>query len=190
MNENHACLAVMDFQRIRRHLCLPRYTPRGWWECDVFELTAGGYFREYEVKLSLADFKKDADKQREKGPYHYGEVRPWEKKHDLLAAGHEQGPSQFSFVAPENMLVSTDIPQWAGWFTLYDRGEGHRPSHRYSLTERIKAPKLHTTKAHEKLREDVMSCCYYRFHDALRQNHDNCDIRCEWKDEPAPEVVP
>ena len=45
-----------------RKLRLPRYTPKGWWECDVFELTTSGYFREYEIKTSLSDFRNDAKK--------------------------------------------------------------------------------------------------------------------------------
>jgi hypothetical protein len=47
-------------ERYRRGICVPNYTPKDWWECDVFELTPAGYFREYEIKMTVADFRADA----------------------------------------------------------------------------------------------------------------------------------
>jgi hypothetical protein len=38
----------------------------GNWEADVFEVTKSGYLYEYEVKITRADFKKDAEKCRKR----------------------------------------------------------------------------------------------------------------------------
>jgi len=48
--------------RYRQSTVMPNYTPRGWWECDVFELTKAEMFVEYEIKLSRADFRADRNK--------------------------------------------------------------------------------------------------------------------------------
>ena len=45
------------------HCCMPNYTPRDWWECDVFCVSKAGYFTEYEIKLTAQDFRADAQKQ-------------------------------------------------------------------------------------------------------------------------------
>jgi RNA polymerase primary sigma factor len=36
---------------------LPNYTPDKWHECDVFGVTRAGYFHEFEIKLTRADFR-------------------------------------------------------------------------------------------------------------------------------------
>ena len=43
-------------------LVLPNFTPNGWFECDIWVLTKSGYGREYEIKLTVSDFKADAKK--------------------------------------------------------------------------------------------------------------------------------
>ena len=110
--------------RWRRNFCLPTYTPIGWWECDIFEVTAAGVFREYEIKLSRADFF--ADRRKEQPGKYLGrdpETRqplrgPAGVKHDLLARGYPRGPQRFWFVAPEGILAVADMPLWAGLIVL------------------------------------------------------------------------
>lgn len=190
LSENNAVFAIMDFDRVRRNLCLPRYTPSDWWECDVCELTAANTFREYEVKLTLSDFKNDA-KKADAGRYNW-KTKEYEgktNKHDLLAKGDPCGPAQFWFVAPVDLISQVMLPNWAGLMELRDRGEGHRPTHRWGMSEKVKAPKLHGGKAHAKFREHVFACCYYRFHAALRSNVDSTVIRREWSDEVPPAFI-
>lgn len=62
MNENQIIQRIMA-ERYRRSTVCPRYTPTRWWECDVFELTEAGFFREYEVKISRGDFAADRLKE-------------------------------------------------------------------------------------------------------------------------------
>jgi hypothetical protein len=153
---------AMMAHRWRRNLTLPNYKPAGWWECDVFELTDAGYFREFEVKISRADFKIDQDKSRidwskVKAP---GPAAAWPRlvKHDLLAAGDPRGPAQFWFVTPPGLISTAELPAWAGWFEL-DAGLIPR--------ERRKAPRLHAAKCSTDVFRHARGVCYWRMHELI-----------------------
>lgn len=95
-------------------LLLPNYTPKTWFECDLFAVTKAGYMREYEIKTSRADFKADARKTE---PDYYREdtdrkpiddTFPWVKrkgrnKHQALAEHDPTGPTMFWYVTPEGL---------------------------------------------------------------------------------------
>lgn len=78
---------------------IPNYHPLDWWECDLFGITNAGFGREWEVKTSREDFKKDCRKTA---------------KHARLARAHSTGPNQFWYVVPEGMIVPGDVPDYAG----------------------------------------------------------------------------
>ena len=105
-------LAIMR-DRYRRNFCLPNFTPRRWWECDVFEVTRAGYFREYEVKMTISDFKADRKKgagldwHYKEGHWHRG---PGESKHKRLEGGDAAGPCQFWFVTPLGLVATEPKP--------------------------------------------------------------------------------
>jgi hypothetical protein len=137
--------------RWTKSFTLPRYTPMGWWECDIFQITKAGYWVEYEIKTSIADFKADAGKRRFSRDG--GLI-----KHDQLAARSTKGPSRFFFVAPKGLLTVDMIPEWAGLIEVYG---GNR------LTGEIRvkdAPRLHEEKASEQIVISARDCCYWRFH--------------------------
>lgn len=147
----------------RRSFVIPNYTPRGWWECDIFELTPAGFFREYEIKVSVQDFKADASKAKTR--WVTTEGLPFTRevtfsKHTMLAERSIKGPSNFWFVVPEGLIEAADVPEWAGLIYATDR-PGHRAPFKVNLSEVKKAPRLHTTKA-EKLKAHAESVCYYR----------------------------
>lgn len=163
--------------RWRRNFVLPNYTPGGWWECDVFEVTAAGYFREYEVKTSRADFRADAGKARagwvtEEVPPEERLTCPWNTtrrvrrprvtKHELLAAGNPEGPSRFWYVVPEGLIVPADLPPWAGLIECYLTRLG-------SVCEREvrPAPKLHGEKPAPAVTAHARGICYWRMHDLM-----------------------
>jgi hypothetical protein len=129
---------------------LPRYTPGSWFECDVFEVTAHGYFYEYEIKLSVADFLADAKKSS-------GTMG----KHWALANGCEIGPVHFSFVTPRGLLAGVEIPAWAGLIEIVDCGSclGWR--------DVKKAPRLHEAKLDPEILEHARGVCYWRYLHAL-----------------------
>ena len=142
-----------------KKLMMPNFTPGSWWECDVDELTAAGYFVEYEVKTSRNDFFADRNKSK---PYTHNGVTTSRTKHELLAAGSHFGPCRFSFVSPVGLLTPNDIPTWAGWIEATEVKHG--------VTSRVKkaAPQLHREKAPPGHRMMALDSCYYRFHRAAR----------------------
>jgi hypothetical protein len=144
---------------------LPNYTPPKWFECDVFEVTKAGYFHEYEVKVSRADFKADATKER----------MGWQvvgrslarvsvtKKHDLLAERSTLGPSRFTFVVPEGLVGLHEVPEWAGLMVA------RRARYGLTLVPAKKAPRLHEQTFDLRQTERT---CYYRFHRAVAKYED------------------
>lgn len=162
MNARQVIRRLMH-DRWRRNLVLPNYTPAGWWECDVFELTDAGYFREYEVKLTRSDFKADQRKSR----------REWRTnttrfKHDLLAQGDPRGPNRFWYVAPKGMLRPEDLPLWAGLIEVIDKGEEKHWLRRFGLLPTRAAPKIHDHRVESNVWKHAREVCYWRMHELLR----------------------
>lgn len=132
---------------------LPRYTPVGWWECDVAELTDSGYFREYEIKVSRTDFLRDANKSGyvKTGPTWMDQKRT--TKHELLADGHRRAPNNFFFAVPDGLIPVEDCPAWAGLIYVYRRGPTHWPDKRVVK----RAPRIHAEKK-DKMQSAMLSC--------------------------------
>jgi hypothetical protein len=152
---------ILDFYR--RSFVLANYTPRNWWECDVFEVTEAGYFREYEIKLSKADFKADALKEKERGSSWDPNRPPPERKHDLLTKKDVRGPSEFWFVCPRGIIEPSDLPSWAGLIHVWEIPNYKSPWNvRYERV--VRAPKLHRQKYSEELMKHANSVTYYRMH--------------------------
>lgn len=143
--------------RYSKHVVLPCYTPAGWWENDVFMLSDSGYWWEFEIKLTLADFRRDAEKTRTAGQW---DARLEEKKHALLAGG-ERGPTCFYYVAPIGVIPLDQLPTWAGLIEIKQDGK-----YLYEMGPAVKAPRRHTQKADPAIRAHVMETCYWRLHRA------------------------
>jgi hypothetical protein len=154
-------------RRFEKSFLLPNYTPSQWFECDIFEVTKAGYFREYEIKLTYGDFKADRKKEKTKVSFAGSEEngQRWTRreprigtKHQMLADKALIGPSQFWFVCPENsadVIPLSEIPSWAGLIYIpIDGGE----------IEIVKAPKLHRSKHNPEIIKHARGVCYYRFH--------------------------
>lgn len=172
LNETTIQRVIMG-ENYRQGFCLPNYTPRGWWECDVFATTAAGYFREYEIKLSVTDFKKDRKKSAR--PYRLGEKSGWGKpsigKHELLSKGDPRGPVQFWYVTPPGLLFPEPVengnpeavvPPWAGLIEICAQGHWLRPR------EVKAAPRLHGEKFSQKRLDHARSVTYWRMHSLLK----------------------
>jgi hypothetical protein len=80
----------------------------GRYECDVLKISKAGHIYEYEVKVSKADFKKDAEKCI-KG---YLSRQVISTKHDDILKGKRC--SRFYFVVPEGLIVPEEVPAGLG----------------------------------------------------------------------------
>lgn len=159
-------------ERHRRNFCLQRYTPQHWWECDVFEMTKGGSFREFEVKITAKDFQVDKTKKIEPRVYYDSAaanklvVPPSIFKHDQLAKGDPRGPQFFWFVMPLDIVAIGEIPSWAGLMIGEHRGGG------WVCSKVVKAaPKLHSQPLDPKIADHARGICYWRMHDLQDRLH-------------------
>jgi hypothetical protein len=80
----------------------------GRYECDVMKVSKAGHIYEYEVKVSKADFKKDAEKCI-KG---YLTRQVISTKHDDILNGKRC--SRFYFVVPEGLVKPEEVPAGLG----------------------------------------------------------------------------
>lgn len=153
------------YDRYRRNYCLNNFTPPGWFECDVFELTRSGFFREYEIKASRSDFQADNNKFKSQGEW---ADNRWVKlpdrvKHEELARGCSHGPCRFYFVTPIGLIKPSEVPQWAG-LMQWEIDEDRSFPWNINLKTITEAPSLHRCKFTEERRRKLLEACYWRYH--------------------------
>lgn len=147
----------------------PNYTPRGWWECDLWQVTKSGYATEYEIKITLSDFKNDARKQQVQYEKNDGWKKYTENKHDLLSAGCDRGPSRFFYCVPKSLVEQIEplLPDWAGLISFFPVEGWHLSLARV----RKDAPRLHRVKVDSKEIELCKSRIVYRYWNAINDLH-------------------
>ena len=161
MTERQIQCALFREFRSTSSLVIPNYSPAGYWQCDLWRVTKAGYAEEYEIKLTVADFKQDAQKFMksrtvEKTPDGKRiRVLLETRKHELVEAGG--GPNRFWYVAPSGLLSIDMIPSWAGLREVTRHGNWLR----VGTTKR--APELHKRQADQKVIEHAQSVFYWRF---------------------------
>lgn len=174
MTERAIQNAIWNDRGRQSAIMCPNYTPAEWWECDVWMVTKAGYSVEFEIKVSLADFKADRAKARN---FYEDRDKPgadrWKettrKKHDMLAARDRRAPSRFYYVTPSKLELPLElIPEWAGHITAepgfyIDGAEKKQPSGAVRFDELKAAPKLHTQKVNEKIIDHCRSVFFYRY---------------------------
>lgn len=148
----------------------PNYTPIGWWECDLWQVTKSGYATEYEIKLSLTDFKADAKKSQRRYDRSDGKWQSYtEQKHRLLAERCKRGPSRFYYCVPHTLVgeVKPILPEWAGLVEF-------RPVEDWHLSRMFvvkDAPRLHRCKVNPKEIKLCKDRIVYRYWTALSDFH-------------------
>lgn len=141
---------------------MPNFTPIDWFECDVWAVNLNEYAWEFEIKVSLSDFRNDAKKHTRKfqgydglrGPAIYAESR----KHDRLAAGDPKGPARFYYVAPKGLIAAELLPSWAGLMEFDPEVAVYR-----SIGKLVEAPLLHRVKFDRENKIKAWRACYHRF---------------------------
>lgn len=130
----------------------------GPWECDVLEITKAGYSYEYEIKISVHDFRIDALKHKR-----------GRRKYDSLEAGNRV--NYFSFIVPEGLIGPEDVPPFAG--LIYARGyeesfaplEEEEVKRKGVLFTTVKEPQqLKKEKITPEEIEEINKKIYFRYH--------------------------
>lgn len=104
----------------------------GAFECDLFTLNKNLYTTEYEIKKTVADFKKDFDK--DSGRYIWRD-KTFNKdpKHKQIQDGLRT--NRFYFVMPKDLAARVEIPEYAG-LLVYD------PTEEWTFFKEIKNAKM------------------------------------------------
>ncbi len=155
---------IISRLRITRYvgncIVLPNYTPPGWWECDLCEITEAGYFREYEVKISRADFFADARKERSR--FCHDAAGEWqrttEKKHESIFSNPVKSPSRFWYVTPAGLVQPSELPAFAGLIEMVQTAQSMYEK------EAVKAPWIHRRKVDDAMRLRALQNAHGRYH--------------------------
>jgi hypothetical protein len=116
--------AILDSYLQWNSLVFCNYRPYGWSECDVFHLDNMKHFEEFEIKMSVSDFRNESKKRIRKS-MQLCRSRKLEfvgKKHDLIKQGDSRCPSFYWFVCPDGILSPTIIPSPYGLLYCNDAG--------------------------------------------------------------------
>lgn len=168
MNASQIELALWFGRRNSSAIVLPRFTPAGWWECDLWCVSRAGYATEIEIKLTVADYRRDAAKTSLMRDPNGGIRRPT-SKHQLLAAGDQRCPSRFYFAMPADLVPLEEIPAWAGviWAKFGKYGDVILKTARH-------APRIHSEPARPEAIQQAWKACYWRFWDEKRTVRNLC----------------
>jgi hypothetical protein len=138
-------------------VAIPNITQIYRWEADLIAVTKAWYTHEYEVKISLADFKADRKKRR---------------KHAELAGVYKRGqgvrtttPNYFWYVTNGFDLDCEQIPPYAGWLRVTNDSSVIR----FELKK--DAPLLHKEKLSDKARSRLARWLSYKLKNAYRKEH-------------------
>ncbi len=148
--------------RGHKNIC-PNYRPEGWWECDMFSTTRDGFMVEHEIKVTVADFKRDLAKRAYRRTDPMAPGREMCMKHAELEAGKTTGPTRFFYVVPSGMIDRDDVPKWAGLIYADDLKRAVRPVDKIAFHETLSAPRLHNQRPADHVLTHVQTVYYWRF---------------------------
>lgn len=147
-----------DFYRQEGHrfgTIIPNCFPPQWYECDLLAITKSGYMYEYEIKLTVTDFKNDTKKgHRDHWPAWYS--KEIKTKHQRLGIHDPNGPSCFWFIVPEGLISPQEVPSFAGLIYFIESPWAH-------FVRQKKAPRLHSVKMSNKALSKARESLYYRY---------------------------
>lgn len=147
------------------------------WESDMIGVTKAGIMHEYEIKLTLADFKADMKKERHqhierfrRGEKFYEKKYPWGTyKCDVLLPAN-----YFWYVVPKELASKIILPEYAGLLVI-QTGR--------AIIKETPAPRMHREKITEKQLWQMVGSACRRFWSARRiltkhgipftENHEN-----------------
>jgi hypothetical protein len=112
------------------------------WESDLIAVTGSDFCHEYEIKISRADFRADANKKN---------------KHRILKSA-TGGPNYFWYVCMPGIIDEADVPKYAGLIHLIPAKLNVRHRTGYNTVVKAttvmkiikQAPRRHATKMKDK----------------------------------------
>lgn len=152
-----------------------------------------GLWNEYEIKVSIADFKKDFLKTT--GSYSADMFSPKAQVKYFTTNKHEHfakrnvtisTPNRFIFVTPAGLIDKESLPDYAGLITYHehevdlDRALGHH-YHSGGYLQVVKSGKLlHKNKIADAIKLDILDKAYQRYHfqrpDLLEARKQNSEL--------------
>ena len=126
------------------------------WECDLVSVTKSGFMHEYEIKISLSDFKADFNKPN--------------GKHETLKKRIKDIPSRFWYVTYGFAVSISDIPEYAG---LIEISHTVMINSEPSIMVSIEAPLLTKEKITEKQKDALFRVTNNKYWlERLRSDYD------------------
>lgn len=158
------------FPKYSGGMVVPNVYMDGWFEADILGYSKSDTTWEIEIKTSVADYRKDAEKTVDHARYGHGAngYLAGMRKHDLLATGCDKGPNRFSFALPSAVIAKIgldNIPSFAGVLEVRT-GSGNR---NWIVPVR-KAKTLHRGKPTDGTKKRVMCAAYYRYWKLLEKS--------------------
>lgn len=92
-------------------------------ECDLAGFTKTGFVHEFEIKISVADYKNEPNKTILVEGSFLNSKRKYSKENKLEML--EKGfcvPNYFSYLVPDNLISLDDIPSFAGLYYIDEYG--------------------------------------------------------------------
>ena len=116
-------------------------------ESDVLALKKSGYMTEYEIKLTLSDFRADF-KKKCRGL----------SRHEFLEKGF--GANRFYYVVPDELIekIHPMIPEWCGIISLWH----HNDDNKLVIHIQKSAKLLHKNTFDDKARMKILTAMYWK----------------------------
>lgn len=145
-----AYLMVNLMDKLNHILIAPNITNVYRWECDLLSVTRALYAHEFEIKISLSDYRREFIEKK------------W--KHSILRAPSLRlynlrpiSPNYYWMVS--SFDISSELPDYAGWIQVNDLGD------RLDLWVKKAAPRLQSSKMTEKQQDSITRVISYRIKD-------------------------
>jgi len=151
IDETRIQLSLFQVLSKRGHIAIIPNVSWSWlqWEADLISVTKAGVMHEYEIKITLSDFKADFGK----------------RKHAMITRPpYGRKPNYFWFVAPEPE-VPICIPDYAG-LIIVEPVSRHEIGHR--LVTVRKARKLHAEKTGDRAVMKMLRTMMFKYWNAMK----------------------
>lgn len=158
MNEYRVQNVIARLAQARNHEWAIPNTYLYGWESDFLSLTRAGLVHEYEIKVTVADFRKELKQ------WHDGSLWLNCKRHRYLQLNQKKYdghcPNYFWFAFPEGLVDISDVPECAGVVAVHEDQDIWK-----QFTIKREAPRLHRGKITKNQKDKVIRGLSVRYWD-------------------------